>query len=159
MTQIQMCENCGFDEPAVEYDEYEGHMCKDCHTSWQNSYKCEDCNEWQEDQTYEGRCVYCQRMYEGECEVRCNGWKQVLEDYDEYDLENFEGAAKKWESCVIGEILGFPDSTMIAGQLPYELRTLAEEFSRAVGNGCQKDATKIYGSIQEWTPVIRKIAV
>ena len=157
MSEIQMCECCGYDEPAIQYNEREGHMCKDCLKSWENSHQCEVCYVWQDDPCYEGKCEYCQRMYEGECEVLENGWKQVLEDCDDgYDLENFAGAAKKWECCAVGEILGFP-SHVDTHRITWEIKDLGDRFWNAVDDGSLKEAADVYKMIQEYKEEILKI--
>ena len=158
MSETQMCECCSFDEPAIQYNETEGHMCKDCLDSWEKSHLCGKCHEWQESPCHEDRCEYCERTDDAEAEAKEIGWKRVLEDYDDHDLEPFGEAAREWNCCAVGEILGFPESDKdIRSRLPYEIIRLGEEIYENVDSGNARRAEEVRKQIPEHKDQILKI--
>ena len=81
----------------------------------------------------------CVEEIEGK--VKALGWQKILETDD--NIQQYRFAAGRWETCAIGEVLGFTNSDEADGaamHLPYDVREAGHAFAHFIIHGKKKQA-------------------
>lgn len=86
--------------------------------------------------------------------IKSEGWEKLIKQGIDYTLEidEFDREAEHWDSCAVGEIMGFPSQRLaekVISRLPRDLVNLGSDFHEDVCNNDAEQALNTYRQICE----------